>query len=62
MFIQDSVTITQLKDTEELARMIDKLELPDQMAAVLNNRLLQHVLICCGDGKWCHWVMLKMNI
>ncbi|KAI7885616.1 Mis6-domain-containing protein [Lichtheimia hyalospora FSU 10163] len=45
----DSVTITQLKDTEELARMIDKLELPDQMAAVLNNRLLQHVLICCGD-------------
>lgn len=49
--IQDSVTIDQLADTGELARMIDRLELPDQMAAVLNNRLLQHVLVCCSDGK-----------
>lgn len=51
VYIQDSVTIDQFTDTGELARMIDRLELPDQMAAVLNNRLLQHVLVCCSDGK-----------
>lgn len=51
VFIQDSVTINQFTDTGGLARMIDRLELPDRMAAVLNNRLLQHVLICCSDGK-----------
>lgn len=45
----DSVAITQIADVNELARMIDRLELPDQMAAVLNNRLLQHVVICCND-------------
>ncbi|KAJ8654243.1 hypothetical protein O0I10_010065 [Lichtheimia ornata] len=45
----DSVTINQFTDTGGLARMIDRLELPDRMAAVLNNRLLQHVLICCSD-------------
>ena len=36
---------------KDLASNIDKLELPSQLAAVLDNRLLQHMVACNPDGK-----------
>ncbi|ORY92370.1 Mis6-domain-containing protein [Syncephalastrum racemosum] len=41
-----SVNIKDMTTLTTLAENIDKLALPDQMASVLNNRMLQHVLIC----------------
>lgn len=38
--------IRDIPDAEHLAENIDKLELPDQLAAVLEDRLLQHLLVC----------------
>ncbi|KAL1932275.1 hypothetical protein VTP01DRAFT_9331 [Rhizomucor pusillus] len=41
-----SITIGDIPDAEHLAESIDKLELPDQLATILENRMLQHLLVC----------------
>ncbi|CAG8659270.1 7903_t:CDS:10, partial [Ambispora leptoticha] len=41
-----SATIKDVINFKQLASKIDKLELPDQLASALDNRMLQHILIC----------------
>ncbi|KAL1923506.1 uncharacterized protein VTP21DRAFT_8486 [Calcarisporiella thermophila] len=41
-----SVGIEEISSFKDLVKNIDKLELPNQLAAVLDNRLLQHLVIC----------------
>ncbi|KAG2212527.1 hypothetical protein INT45_007821 [Circinella minor] len=43
---QFSTTIGDIRDVNHLAQKLDKLALPDQMASVLDNRLLQHMIAC----------------
>ncbi|KAL0074878.1 Mis6-domain-containing protein [Phycomyces blakesleeanus] len=43
---RDSTTIQEIYDVAEFAENVDRLELPDQLASVLDNRILQHVVIC----------------
>ncbi|KAI9320722.1 Mis6-domain-containing protein [Dichotomocladium elegans] len=42
----DSTTISDIHTVVQLAESIDRLELPDQIASILGNRLLQHLVIC----------------
>ncbi|KAG0165124.1 hypothetical protein DFQ30_008930 [Apophysomyces sp. BC1015] len=41
-----TTTVLEIADASELAENIDQLKLPDQMASVLENRILQHALVC----------------
>ncbi|CAG8494308.1 8443_t:CDS:10 [Ambispora gerdemannii] len=43
---EKSVTIDDVINFKQLASKIDKLELPNQLASALDNRMLQHILIC----------------
>ncbi|RUS18846.1 hypothetical protein BC937DRAFT_88271 [Endogone sp. FLAS-F59071] len=52
---QKSVTIEELSSLKDLAHYIDRLELPNQLASVLENRLLQHFVVCNPeDGREPH--------
>ncbi|CAG8686538.1 10586_t:CDS:10, partial [Cetraspora pellucida] len=42
---QKSVTIDEMSDIRQLASNIDKVELPNQLASILDNRMLQHVIV-----------------
>ena len=39
-----------MRSFKDLVSNIDKLQLPSQLAAVLDNRMLQHVVACNPDG------------
>ncbi|RUP50559.1 Mis6-domain-containing protein [Jimgerdemannia flammicorona] len=55
-----SVTIEELSGFKDLARHIDRLELPNQLASVLDNRLLQHLVVCNPEetviARISHWL------
>lgn len=42
--------MTEIADVTHLAENIDKLELPDRLAAILENRMLQHFIVCHPEG------------
>ncbi|CAG8761414.1 5653_t:CDS:10, partial [Racocetra persica] len=42
---QKSVTLDEMSDIRQLASNIDKIELPNQLASILDNRMLQHVIV-----------------
>ena len=46
---QPSVSISDLNSIEEVARSLDRLALPAQVAAVLDNRWLQHLVAVSPD-------------
>ncbi|KAI8366097.1 Mis6-domain-containing protein [Radiomyces spectabilis] len=39
-------TIKEINNSTELAKKMDRMKLPDQVASVLDNHTLQHVLVC----------------
>ncbi|KAI9489715.1 Mis6-domain-containing protein [Zychaea mexicana] len=41
-----SVTLREINNVVDLAEKLDRLTLPDQMASILDNRLLQHLIAC----------------
>ncbi|KAI7865756.1 Mis6-domain-containing protein [Spinellus fusiger] len=43
---RNAATIQEISNITEFAENIDRLELPDQLASILDNRILQHILIC----------------
>ncbi|KAI9256561.1 Mis6-domain-containing protein [Phascolomyces articulosus] len=43
---RSSVTIEEIRNVVQLAEKLDRLALPDQMASILDNRLLQHMIVC----------------
>ncbi|CAG8810073.1 42974_t:CDS:10, partial [Gigaspora margarita] len=42
---QKSITLEEISDIRQLASNIDKVELPNQLASVLDHRMLQHVIV-----------------
>ncbi|CAG8624185.1 9242_t:CDS:10, partial [Dentiscutata heterogama] len=42
---QKSITLDEISDIRQLANNIDKVELPNQLASVLDHHLLQHVIV-----------------
>ncbi|CAG8706165.1 12887_t:CDS:10 [Dentiscutata erythropus] len=42
---QKSITLNEISDIRQLANNIDKVELPNQLASVLDHRMLQHVIV-----------------
>ncbi|RKP09860.1 Mis6-domain-containing protein [Thamnocephalis sphaerospora] len=54
------IMATEISSFDELLDKIDRLELPDQMASVLNNRVLQHLVACDAKGttmaRISHWL------
>ena len=45
------MTVADLKSVEDLAQSLDRLALPAQAAAILDNRWLQHLLAVSSDSK-----------
>ncbi|KAI7854463.1 Mis6-domain-containing protein [Circinella umbellata] len=62
---QYSSTIGDIRDVNQLAQKLDKLALPDQMASVLDNRLLQHMIACdpreSAVIRLSHWLSHSLN-
>ncbi|PKC65247.1 Mis6-domain-containing protein [Rhizophagus irregularis] len=43
---RNSITLEEIMNIESLASSIDKIDLPSQLASVLENRMLQHIVVC----------------
>ncbi|GBB86979.1 hypothetical protein RclHR1_13430003 [Rhizophagus clarus] len=43
---RNSITLEEITNIELLASNIDKIDLPSQLASVLENRMLQHIVVC----------------
>ncbi|CAG8462026.1 4858_t:CDS:10 [Funneliformis mosseae] len=43
---QNSITLDEIMNVKLLASNIDKIDLPSQLASVLENRMLQHIVVC----------------
>ncbi|CAI2174606.1 2651_t:CDS:10 [Funneliformis geosporum] len=43
---QNSITLEEIMNVKLLASNIDKIDLPSQLASVLENRMLQHIVVC----------------
>ncbi|KAF7726093.1 hypothetical protein EC973_009067 [Apophysomyces ossiformis] len=44
--VKHSVSLMDIVGASELAENIDRLKLPDQMVSILENRILQHAVVC----------------
>ncbi|CAG8451070.1 6782_t:CDS:10 [Paraglomus brasilianum] len=57
---EKSVTLEEVGSFKDLVSNIDKLQLPSQLAAVLDNRMLQHMVACNPDettkARISHWL------
>ena len=47
---KDHLSVQDLTSLEDLAQNVDRLEFPNQLAAVLDNRMLQHLLSCQAES------------
>lgn len=58
--ISENVSVEVLSSLQDLNQNIDRLEFPNQLASILNDRMLQHLLSCHSDKstimRLSHWL------